>query len=265
MDERSGRIGERLAALHQVMAQLRAPDGCPWDRAQTLDTLRGYLLEETYELLEAIDSGDVAAHREELGDLLFQAVFQAAIREEQGEFDLGDAADGIREKLLRRHPHVFGDGPKHDTADQVRKAWEEIKRDEKKERATLDGVPETLPALLRAVRIGEKAAQVGFDWPDPSGVRQKVDEELGELDAAIAAGDMAHAQDELGDLLFALCNYARHLKLMPEDALRGTIRRFLARFAEVERALRARGQKPSDVDLDQLEALWQQAKRDLAR
>jgi MazG family protein len=265
MDERSRRVGEKLAALHQVMTRLRAPDGCPWDRAQSLATLRGYLLEETYELLEAIDSGDVAAHREELGDLLFQAVFQAAIREERGEFDLGDAADGIREKLLRRHPHVFGDGPRADTPDQVRKAWEEIKRDEKRDRATLDGVPETLPALLRAVRIGDKAAQVGFDWPDAGGVRKKVDEELAELDAAIAAGDLAHAQDELGDLLFALCNYARHLKLMPEDALRGTIRRFRQRFAEVERALAARGQKPSDVDLDQLEALWQQAKRDLAR
>ncbi|MBN2361625.1 MAG: nucleoside triphosphate pyrophosphohydrolase [Deltaproteobacteria bacterium] len=265
MDDRSRHIGERLGELHAVMARLRAPDGCPWDRAQTLRTLRSYLLEETYELLEAIDSADVAAHREELGDLLFQAVFQAAIREEQGAFDLGDAADGIRDKLLRRHPHVFGEGPRSCTPDQVRQAWDEIKRDEKRDRGTLDGVPETLPALLRAVRIGEKAARVGFDWPEPTGVRRKIDEELAELDAAVASGDLAHAEDELGDLLFALCNYARHLGLMPEDALRGTIRRFQQRFAEVERALRERGQAATDVDIDQLEAMWQRAKRDLAR
>jgi len=264
LSDRARAVGERVARLYEVMARLRAPGGCPWDRQQSLRTLRSYLLEETYELLEAIDGGEIEPHKEELGDLLFQAVFQARIREEEGRFDLGDVADGIADKLLHRHPHVFTNGARIDTPEEVRGVWEKLKQREKHGRSILGGVPDELPALLRAVRVGEKAAQVGFDWPDLEGVRAKVNEELDELDEALAEGDGQHAEEELGDLLFALAQYARHLKLMPEDALRGTIRRFKERFQGVERLAAERGQALTEMEMEQLEALWQQAKRELS-
>lgn len=264
VDDQGRRIASELATLHAIMKRLRSDTGCPWDRAQSLASLRPYLIEETYELLEAIDSGDLEHHREELGDLLFQAFFQAQIRDEEGAFDLGDAARAIATKLLRRHPHVFGDGDKKDSPEAVRVSWEQIKRDEKKGRRTLDGVPETLPSLLRAVRTGEKAASVGFDWPDAPAVREKIHEELAELDEALAAGDPTHAEAELGDLLFAVCQYARHLRLSPEDALRGCVNRFRQRFALVEDKATQRGLVLTEMNIDGLEELWQQAKRDLA-
>ncbi|HVP67857.1 MAG TPA: nucleoside triphosphate pyrophosphohydrolase, partial [Anaeromyxobacteraceae bacterium] len=208
---RASRAVERLL---DIMARLRAPGGCPWDREQTLDTLRPYLLEETYEVLEAIDEGDPSAHREELGDLLLQIVFQAQIAEEERRFDFADVADAISDKLVSRHPHVFGtasaDGtpaPEVRDSEALLRQWAALKRKENEAKgggkSVLEGVPREMPALARAERLTEKASRVGFDWPDASGARAKVSEELVELDEAIASGDRARMEDELGDLLFA--------------------------------------------------------------
>lgn len=259
MASNQNRVAEQFANLYLTMGRLRDPNGCRWDRAQDLKTLRAYLLEETYELLESMEGDDPKAHCEELGDLLFQAVFQARIREEQGAFDLADVAQGIREKLERRHPHVFGQQPANISPQQVRQAWEQIKRKEKQGRALLDGIPREMPALLQAVRIGEKAAHVGFDWPDTTSVREKINEELDELDEVLAV-DRDRAEQELGDLLFALCSWARHNKLQPEDALRGSLQKFRRRFAGVEQILKQRGLDAADCELDVLEEMWQQAK-----
>src|SRR5512136_1471355 len=238
------RAPEAIERLLAIMARLRAPDGCPWDLEQTLETLRPYVLEETYEVLEAIDDGDPAAHREELGDLLLQIVFQARLREESGAFAFADVADAISDKLVSRHPHVFGDGQVKD-AEGVLKQWAALKREEKRKKggslSALEGVPRELPALARADRLTEKASRVGFDWPDAAGARAKVAEELGELDEAIASGNRAHVEDELGDVLFALANLARKLGIPPEEALRGALGRFVSRFEHVEGELARRG------------------------
>src|SRR5512136_2668957 len=216
------RTSDAVERLLSIMARLRGPDGCPWDREQTLATLRPYVLEETYEVLEAIDSGDPEAHREELGDLLLQIVFQARIAEEEGRFDFAGVADAISEKLLSRHPHVFGagatdpaarpapDAPRAEDADAVLRQWASLKKKENQAkgrgRSVLEGVPREMPALARAERLSEKASRVGFDWPDAAGARAKVSEELQELDEAIGQGDRARIEDELGDLLFAVAN-----------------------------------------------------------
>ncbi len=258
------------------MARLRGPDGCPWDREQTLSTLRPYVLEETYEVLEAIDSGDAAAHREELGDLLLQIVFQARIAEEEGRFDFAGVADAISEKLLSRHPHVFGPGatspdarpdPAASTvrdADGVLRQWAALKKRENEAKgrgkSVLEGVPRELPALARAERLTEKASRVGFDWPDAAGARAKVAEELAEVDEAIAGGDRARIEDELGDLLFAVANLARKLGIAPEEALRGTLAKFVARFEHVESELARRGVPHGGASLDEMDRLWEEAK-----
>jgi MazG family protein len=238
------------------MRRLLAPDGCPWDREQTLETLKPFLLEETYELLEAMD-GAAGHHCEELGDLLMQIVFQAELR--AGEFTIDDVVRGIAKKLVSRHPHVFGD-VKLDTSAQVLEQWSELKKKEKGARKTLDGVPRALPALARAAKLGERAAQVGFDWPDAAGPRAKIDEELRELDAAT---DPAAVQRELGDLLFAVVNLARKRGVDAEAALRGTIERFTARFGFVEERLAAAGRAPKHATLAEMDALWEEAKRAL--
>jgi len=264
---------ERLVA---IMARLRGPDGCPWDREQTLASLRPYVLEETYEVLEAIDAGDPEAHREELGDLLLQIVFQARLAEEEGRFDLAGVADAISEKLLSRHPHVFGAGatsadarpdPSAEAvrdADGVLRQWAALKKKENEAKgrgkSVLEGVPRELPALARAERLTEKASRIGFDWPDADGARAKVDEELGELDEAIASGDRAHMEDELGDALFALANLARKLGIPPEEALRGTLARFIARFEHVEDGLARRGVAHGAATLKEMDLLWEEAK-----
>lgn len=255
-------LGANLPRLVTIMQRLLDPQGCPWDQAQTPQTLRRYVLEEACEVIDAIDRDDAKGLEEELGDLLLQVVFQSEIARRRGQFTLDDVVDGICEKLERRHPHVFGnvevDGP-----EQVHRNWERIKAKEKRGRGVLDGVPESLPALARAQRLGEKASRVGFDWPDRTGSREKVEEELGELDAAIASEDTRAVTEELGDTLFALVNLARHVGVDAEFALRATSQKFARRFAEVEREVERRhgGFEPlGKLDILTLERYWQDAK-----
>jgi len=257
------RASESIERLLAIMARLRSPGGCPWDREQTLTSLRPYVLEETYEVLEAIDGGDVREHREELGDLLLQIVFQAQLRSEEGAFEFADVADAISDKLVSRHPHVFGDAQVKD-AEGVLRQWVALKREEKKARgggeSVLEGVPRDMPALARADRLTEKASRIGFDWPDAGGARTKLDEELGELDAAVRGGDRAEVEHELGDVLFAAANLGRKLGVAPEEALRGALRRFIARFTHVERELARRGVPHGEATLAQMDAIWDEAK-----
>ncbi len=266
LDTTLDRSADAIRTLVEIMARLRGPGGCPWDREQTLDSLKPYLIEEAYEVLEAMDAGDSEAHREELGDLLLQIVFHAEIARTEGRWDFADVARGIADKLVHRHPHVFGE-TKASSAAEVEQNWARLKAAEKAKKkgapaSALDGVPRQAPALLRAERTGEKASRIGFDWPDASGPRAKIDEELRELDEAIARGDAAAIFHELGDLLFSLVNLARHLRTPPEDALRAAIGRFEERFHRMEDRLRARGHAPGErVPLEELDALWEEAKR----
>jgi tetrapyrrole methylase family protein/MazG family protein len=259
--------GEAVSALVGLMQRLLAPDGCPWDREQTLQTLIPYLVEETYEVVDAVAGGDVDEHREELGDLLLQVVFQAELRHAEGAFGIDDVARGIVDKLIRRHPHVFGD-VKAQTSDEALASWARLKAEEKARkppRATppsaLDGIPRSAPALLRASRAGEKAGAVGFDWPDAAGPRQKVDEELAELDQAITTGDRTRIEHELGDTLFALVNLTRKLGLDAESALRSATDRFAHRFAFIETTLASEGRAVRDAGSEELDRLWEEAKR----
>jgi MazG family protein len=253
--------GSTLPRLVQIMQRLLAPDGCPWDREQTLQTLRAYVIEEAHEVVDAIDRGAPEDLCEELGDLLLQIVFQAELARAQGWFGPDDVVTAICDKLVRRHPHVFGETKVSGTA-EVLANWEVIKAEEKRGRGALDGVPVALPGLLRALRMSEKAARVGFDWPDGQGARDKVGEELSELDAAVAAGDRREIERELGDVLFALANYARKLELDPETALRQTLARFAERVSAVERAAAAQGRTVDELGAEQLDALWSAAKAD---
>ena len=257
------RAQEAIERLLSIMERLRGPGGCPWDREQTLRTLRPYVLEETYEVLEAIDAGDPAEHREELGDLLLQIVFQAQLAREEGTFDFADVANAISDKLVSRHPHVFGSATATD-ADAVLRQWAALKREEKKAKgrgeSVLEGVPREMPALARADRLTEKASRIGFDWPDHGGAREKLDEELGELDRAVEAGDPEAIEHELGDVLFAAANLSRKLGIPPEEALRGTVARFVSRFAHVERELARRGIPHGEATLADMDALWDEAK-----
>ncbi len=262
------RASDAVERLLDLMARLRGPGGCPWDREQTLETLRPYLLEETYEVLEALDGGDARAHREELGDLLLQIVFQARVAEEAGRFDFADVADAISDKLVSRHPHVFGGAEARD-ADAVLRQWAALKRKENEAkgggRSVLEGVPREMPALARAERLTEKASRVGFDWPDAAGAREKVGEELAELDAAIASGDRRRVEDELGDLLFAVANLARKHALPPEEALRRAVGRFVDRFRFVEDELARRGVPHGQATLEEMDRLWEEAKEVLGQ
>ncbi len=257
------RATDALERLLGIMERLRGPDGCPWDREQTMRTLRPYVLEETYEVLEAIDSGDVREHCEELGDLLLQIVFQAQLAKEAHDFDFADVAEAISNKLVSRHPHVFGDAQVKD-AEGVLRQWAALKREEKKAKgrgdSVLEGVPREMPALARADRLTEKASRVGFDWPDPAGARAKLSEEIGELDRALEAGDADALEHELGDVLFAAANLGRKLGIPPEEALRGAVARFIARFGHVERELARRGVPHGEATLAEMDALWDEAK-----
>jgi len=252
--------GKSLTRLVEIMQRLLSPTGCPWDREQTLETLRPYVIEEAHEVVDAIDGGSADELREELGDLLLQIVFQAELARAKGWFGPDDVVSAICDKLVRRHPHVFGDAVVRDT-EEVLKNWEIIKGEEKAGRGVLDGVPRALPALMRALRVGEKAARVGFDWPDAAGARAKVDEELAELDEALAAGDRAAAERELGDVLFALVSVARKAELDPEAALRGTLERFTVRVRKVEASVAGSGQKLTEVGPEALDRLWAEAKQ----
>jgi tetrapyrrole methylase family protein/MazG family protein len=245
------------------MARLRGEDGCPWDREQTSESIKPYLVEETYEVLEAIDEQDPAKLKEELGDLMLQIVFHAQMAEEAGAFTVRDVLAAINDKLVRRHPHVFGD-VKADTAQEVLFNWEQIKqterRREKGQASLLDGVPRELPALLRAHRLQEKASRVGFDWQEAQEVFRKVEEELAELRAAMQGQAAERVEAELGDLLFALVNLSRFLAVNPEEALRKTIARFIARFRYIEEELARRGRSLRQASLEEMDALWAEAK-----
>jgi nucleoside triphosphate diphosphatase len=252
--------GERFERLVAIMALLRAPGGCPWDREQNFDTIKPYLLEETYEVLEAIDQRDWTGLADELGDLMLQAVFFAQMASEENKFRIDDSLDAIAEKLIRRHPHVFASGDAK-TADDVKKRWDEIKADEKKskgepKRGLLESVPRKLPALVEAQQISSKAAGVGFDWENPEQVLDKLNEELDELARARTGGSQEEQEGEIGDLLFVIVNLARFLKVDPEQALRKTNAKFRKRFAHVEQHAELPG-----ATIEEMEALWQEAKR----
>lgn len=249
--------GDAFEALVEVMRRLRAADGCPWDRAQTLETLCTYLIEEAYEVVQAIEDKDIEALREELGDLLMQVVFQAGLTEDQGHFDIEDVCRASTKKLIERHPHVFGDRVARD-AKEVVERWEGYKRAEGK--GVLDGVPRHLPALLMALRVSEKASRVGFDWPDISGVLAKLDEEVMELKAALTLADADAIEQEIGDVLFVVANVARLNGVDPEAALRRMIERFRSRFSYIEATLASEGRETSNTTLGTLETLWAEAK-----
>jgi MazG family protein len=254
--------------LLDIMARLRAPGGCPWDREQSRATLRPYLIEEAYEVLEAIDAADVRALKDELGDLLLQVVFHAQIAAERGEFAMADVCAAVSDKLERRHPHVFGEVTVRDSAEVLRN-WAQIKAEERRRDGrredALSGVPSSLPALLAAHRVGEKAARVGFDWAATADVLAKVREEFGELERAVAAGDACAAGEELGDVLLTLSSVGRHLGQDAEQALRGAVRRFVGRFQVMERTSAADGMPLRDRSPEELERLWDAAKEATSR
>jgi MazG family protein len=255
--------GQSLPRLVGLMQRLLAPNGCPWDREQTLTTLLPYLVEETYEVVDALQAGNVSDHREELGDLLLQIVFQSELRHAEGAFGIDDVIEGIVRKLVRRHPHVFGEVRAKD-GNEALASWAKIKASEKAKKGkkgALDGIPQSAPALVRAMRAGEKAGAVGFDWPDAAGVRDKVREELEEFDAAWASGDRAAMGRELGDMLFAIVNLARKLDLDAEHDLREATNRFGRRFGYLEEKLETAGRQVKDASLDEQNALWEEAKK----
>ena len=271
---RADSAGDRFDALVDIMRTLRAPDGCPWDREQTLASLRPFVLEETYEVLEAIESGSPAQLREELGDALFEVVFLAQISEEAGDFSIADAIDTVCAKLVRRHPHVFATEGRHTsiTTDQVNQQWERIKSQERADagqdttrpKTTLSGVPRTLPSLLRAYEISARAAAVGFDWAKPGDVVDKIEEEVAEVRHEVesgATGDLSRAEEEMGDLLFAISNLSRKLGIEPEAALRRANDKFTRRFDAMQHAFAARGGSLRDATLTQMEDEWQRVKR----
>ncbi len=255
-----------IARLIEIMAALRTPgSGCPWDLEQTFRTIAPYTLEEAYEVADAIARGDLDELRDELGDLLLQVAFHARMAEEQGAFDFGDVVETVTAKLVRRHPHVFADADGR-TAKAVEGLWERIKSQEKAERGeaapsgALAGVPVALPALTRALKLQDKAGRVGFDWNDPRAVLAKIREEADEIEAELDSADKSKVGAEVGDLLFAVVNLARHLGADPEDVLRQTNLKFERRFAAIEQALAARGKTPKDATLAEMDALWDEAK-----
>lgn len=258
-----------IQRLLEIMAALRTPKtGCPWDLEQNFATIAPYTLEEAYEVTDAIERNDLHDLREELGDLLLQVAFHARMAEEQNAFDFGAVVEGITAKLIRRHPHVFGD-TRDLSPEQVKGLWDKIKAEEKAERAAhrkveekgaLAGVPVAMTALTRALKLQEKAGKVGFDWNDPMAVLAKIREEADEIETEIESGDRELAAAEVGDLLFAMVNLARHLGVDPETALRGTNTKFERRFGSIERALAADGKKPQDATLSEMDALWEAAK-----
>lgn len=259
-----GSAVDEMRALREVMRLLREPGGCPWDRAQTHESLRPYLLEEAYEALEAIDQGDLDGLREELGDILLQIVFHARMAEEENRWELADVIRGIREKMIRRHPHVFGDMAL-ETPDEVRDEWEKIKLRDKgnggEPKKTLGGVPKTLPALTRAFRVQEKMAGVGFDWPDASGALDKLREEMEETIEAVMSGDKRHAEEEIGDLLFSAVNAARLSGFSAEEALRRSTEKVMGRFEQVETQAASEGHLLSDLTLEEMDAIWDRVKQ----
>ncbi len=260
----AGTAGAKFQRLVEIMARLRAPGGCPWDREQTFESIKPYTLQETYEVLDAIERRDWDDLCSELGDFILQAVFFAEMAAEEKRFDIGDALDAINEKLVRRHPHVFAD-ESAETGDQVLKRWDEIKAEERKAKAEapqglLATVPRALPALVEAQQISSRAARVGFDWRNIGEVFAKLDEERAEFSEACERGSQDQIEDELGDLLFVIVNLARFVKVDPEQALRRTNAKFRQRFGHVERRVEAQGRTVTDTPIEELEAFWQEAK-----
>jgi len=247
--------------LVKLMARLRGPNGCPWDREQTLADLKPFVIEEAYEVVDAIDRDDRRALLEEVGDLLMEAVFIAEITRQEGTFDVYDCISAIHDKLVRRHPHVFAD-VEVNGADEVIVNWEKLKNEERKaeNKSVLSGVPQALPALLKGSRLTEKAARVGFDWRRTEDVFAKVDEELAELREAVDRGDEKEIESELGDLLFTIANIARKLEVNPEEALQSTNRKFMRRFESMERTVRALGKNLDQLTLEEMDRLWDEAK-----
>jgi MazG family protein len=273
----SNRAAAQFTRLVEIMATLRGPGGCPWDREQTIDTLKPFVLEETYEVLEAIDRHDHHALCEELGDFVFEAVFLAQLEAEAGHFSIADSLTSVADKLVRRHPHIFARESGEaaiDSAERVRTRWEEIKAQERAANATpdqpktlLSGIAPTLPALARAFHISTRAASVGFDWAGPGDVVEKIREEVAELQEVVEQGaasaiDQARAEEEMGDLLFAIANLSRKLDIEPEAALRRANDKFTRRFEQLEQNFTARGQKLEHATLEQMEAEWQSIKKD---
>ena len=270
MEDGSYATGAQFQRLVEIMARLRGPNGCPWDLEQTFDSIKKYTLEETYEVLDAIDRRDWDDLRDELGDFLLQAVFYAQMASEEKRFDIADSLQAINEKLIRRHPHIFGDGNAGDgdakTEADVKKRWDEIKAQERagkeqKPQGLLDTVPRALPALVEAQQITSRAAGVGFDWGKPEEVLEKLHEELAEFEAARQSASPNDIEDELGDLFFVLVNLARFVKVDPEQALRRTNAKFRSRFGFIESELAGEGRKVSGTPIAELEELWQKAKR----
>ncbi len=272
MNEIQKDVGPSLQRLVTLMRTLRAPDGCPWDAEQDLRSLRPYLVEECYEVLDEMDrvsyGGAWRPFAEELGDLLFQIVFHSQLAAEKGEFGMAEVCTAIADKIESRHPHVFGQNkPKLAGSTQVLENWAKLKADERKKKtgkvgSVLEGVPSAAPALLRAERLAEKASRIGFDWKQVKDVRAKLDEELAELDEAIAGGDRDQMEHELGDVLFSVANLARWIKTPAEDALRQANARFTQRFQRIEQLLEQQEVKFGQASAEQLEALWEQAKRE---
>lgn len=257
--------GEKFQRLVEIMARLRGPGGCPWDREQTFDSIKPYTLEETYEVLDAIDRRDWPELAEELGDFMLQAVFYSQMASEQQLFHIDDALDAINQKLIRRHPHVFGD-QSAETAGDVKKIWGEVKAAEKKDKGKqndtlLGGVPRALPALVEAQQIASRAAGVGFDWENAEQVVEKLHEELAEFAEARRRASQDELEDELGDILFVIVNLARFAKVDPEQALRRSNAKFRERFGHIERRLAEQGKRLEDSNIQEMEALWQEAKR----
>jgi MazG family protein len=257
--------GREFQKLVDIMARLRGPGGCPWDREQTIESLRGFVLEETYEVLDAIDRRDHAALLGEIGDLIFEGVFLAQVESDEGRFTVADSLRAITTKLVRRHPHIFGANDAGvTTAGQVLEQWEQIKAREQKDagerRSLLRGVPKALPSLLRAHEIGTRVAAVGFDWSKTADVIDKIEEEVSELRRAVEGEGPARVEEEMGDLLFAIANLARKLGVEPESALRKANDKFSARFDALERAFESRGRSVHDATLDEMEAEWQSVK-----
>lgn len=257
-------IADPFRRLVRIMERLQEPDGCPWDLEQTHESLKPYMIEEAYEALDAIDSGDATELAEELGDVLLQVIFHSVLAARNGGFTINDVSQAAASKMVRRHPHVFGEAEARTAAD-VLINWEKVKsveraENDKAEKGTLDGVPSELPALLRAQRIQEKAARVGFDWENIDPVIDKITEEVIELRAAMKDGQIEQVQDEMGDLLFTLVNASRFLKINAEEALRGTCNKFQMRFAKIEAAARKQGKNVHDLSLEEMDALWNAAK-----
>jgi len=259
--ENSEQIKDEFLTLVEIMEKLRGEKGCPWDREQTYRSLRQYLLEETYEVLELIDEGRYNELKNELGDLLLQVIFQSQIAAEEQRFTIIDVLKNINQKLIHRHPNVFGDTEIR-TAEEQPVNWERMKNKENSDRSIIDGVPGQLPALLRAHRIQAKAATVGFDWDDADGVWNKVEEELEELKQAVIQKDQKKIEEEFGDLLFTLVNLSRFLKVNPEDALRMSVEKFSRRFRELEARIKRQNQSIHEMTLEEMDAVWEKVKKD---